>query len=201
MFSSNVTPREDFLLASKLNAYINFDDLTHIDFYKDITGFKETMCLRYNPGGDFTLNNEIMDTPKDAKYGMTKEQLKEAIFKLKGYGVKHFGIHAFLASNTKDNGYYGTYHAGEIIYAYGNLSKTPRQFAYKKSDYELSNTMVSYWANFIKNGDPNGEGLTTWEKWTPAKNNLLELGDTISMFSEKYLDAYEIIQAWNERTH
>lgn len=106
MFSSNVTPREDFLLASKLNAYINFDDLTHIDFYKDITGFKETMCLRYNPGGDFTLNNEIMDTPKDAKYGMTKEQLKEAIFKLKGYGVKHFGIHAFLASNTKDNGYY-----------------------------------------------------------------------------------------------
>ena len=106
MFSSNVTPKEDFILARKLNAYINFDDITHIDYYKEIAPFAETMCLRYNPGGDFTLNNEIMDTPKDAKYGMTKEQMKEAIMKLKSYGVKHFGIHAFLASNTKDNGYY-----------------------------------------------------------------------------------------------
>lgn len=106
MFSSNVTPKEDFVLARELNSYINFDDLTHIDFFKEIAPFSETMCLRYNPGGDFTLNNEIMDTPKDAKYGMTKEQLKEAIIKLKSYGVKNFGIHAFLASNTKDNGYY-----------------------------------------------------------------------------------------------
>ncbi len=106
MFSSNVTPKEDFVFARQLNAYINFDDITHIDFYKDLAPFSETMCLRYNPGGDFTLNNEIMDTPKDAKYGMTKEQMKEAILKLKGYGVKNFGIHAFLASNTKDNGYY-----------------------------------------------------------------------------------------------
>ena len=106
MFSSNVTPEEDFKLAAKLDAYINFDDITLIDFYKDIADFKETMCLRYNPGGDFTLNNEIMDTPKDAKYGLTKEQMKEAILKLKSYGVKHFGIHSFLASNTKDNGYY-----------------------------------------------------------------------------------------------
>ena len=106
MFSSNVTPKEDFILARKLNAYINFDDLTHIDYFKDIAPFSETMCLRYNPGGDFTLNNEIMDTPKDAKYGMTRPQIKEAILKLKNYGVKNFGIHAFLASNTKDNGYY-----------------------------------------------------------------------------------------------
>jgi diaminopimelate decarboxylase len=106
MFSSNVTPKEDFKLARELNAYINFDDITHIDYFKEIAPFSETMCLRYNPGGDFTLNNEIMDTPKDAKYGLTKPQMKEAILKLKSYGVKHFGIHSFLASNTKDNGYY-----------------------------------------------------------------------------------------------
>ena len=106
MFSSNDTPAEDFIKASELDAYINFDDITHIDFYKEYANFKETMCLRYNPGGDFTLNNEIMDTPKDAKYGLTKPQMIEAVKKLKSYGVKHFGIHSFLASNTKDNGYY-----------------------------------------------------------------------------------------------
>lgn len=106
MFSSNVTPKEDFALAAKLGAIINFDDLTHIDYYKEIAPFQETMCCRYNPGGDFTLNNEIMDTPKDAKYGMTKDQIKIAYKKLKDYGVKHFGIHAFLASNTVGTGYY-----------------------------------------------------------------------------------------------
>ncbi len=106
MFSSNVTPDCDYQKAAELGAIINFDDLTHIDHYAKIAPFQETMCCRYNPGGDFTLRNEIMDTPKDAKYGMTKEQMKEAFRKLKAYGVKHFGIHAFLASNTVDNGYY-----------------------------------------------------------------------------------------------
>ena len=108
MFSSNVTPAEDFALAQKLGAIINFDDITLIDFYKDIAPFEPVMCCRYNPGGDFTLNNEIMDTPKDAKYGMTREQIREAFLKLKAYGVREFGIHAFLASNTTTNEYYPT---------------------------------------------------------------------------------------------
>ena len=106
MFSSNVTPEADFKLARKLNAIINFDDLTHIEFYKKLAPFAKTMCCRYNPGGDFTLNNAIMDTPKDAKYGMTKDQMKQAFLKMKEYGVENFGIHAFLASNTTENGYY-----------------------------------------------------------------------------------------------
>lgn len=106
MFSSNVTPDMDFMKAAELGAIINFDDLTLIDHYGKLAPFQETMCCRYNPGGNFTLHNEIMDTPKDAKYGMTKEQITEAFSKLKKYGVKHFGIHAFLASNTVALGYY-----------------------------------------------------------------------------------------------
>ena len=39
MFSSNVTPAEDFQLASKLDALINFDDITHIDFYEKLAPF------------------------------------------------------------------------------------------------------------------------------------------------------------------
>jgi len=106
MFSSNVTPAEDFELASKLNAIINFDDITHIDFYEKIAPFAKTMSCRYNPGGDFTLHNQIMDTPKDAKYGLTRAQMTEAFLKLKEKGVEHFGIHSFLASNTVTDDYY-----------------------------------------------------------------------------------------------
>lgn len=106
MFSSNVTPKEDFALAAKLGAIINFDDITHIDFFEKIADFPETMSCRYNPGGDFSIHSKIMDSPSDAKYGMTKEQITNAFIKLKEKGVKHFGIHAFLASNTVTNEYY-----------------------------------------------------------------------------------------------
>ena len=106
MFSSNDTPAEDFALAAKLGATINLDDFTHIEFLDKIAGIPETICCRYNPGGDFKINNEIMDTPSDAKYGFTKAQLIEGFKILKAKGAKRFGIHAFLASNTVANEYY-----------------------------------------------------------------------------------------------
>ncbi len=108
MFSSNVTPAKDFALAAKLGAIINFDDITHIDFYEKIAPFSETMCCRFNPGGEFKIHNQIMDNPQDAKYGLTRPQMTEAFLKLKEKGVKNMGIHSFLASNTVTNDYYPT---------------------------------------------------------------------------------------------
>lgn len=106
MFSSNDTPAEDFQLARKLNATINLDDITHIDFLERVADIPDTVCCRYNPGGHFAIANNIMDNPGDAKYGMTREQLSEAYKRLMAKGVKHFGLHAFLASNTVTNDYY-----------------------------------------------------------------------------------------------
>jgi len=107
MFSSNDTPAEDYELAGRLGAIINLDDITHIDYVENILGkLPETMSCRFNPGGVFTLSNGIMDNPGDSKYGMTTPQIFEAFRIMKEKGVKHFGIHAFLASNTVTNEYY-----------------------------------------------------------------------------------------------
>lgn len=106
MFSSNVTPAEDFQYATKLGATINLDDFTHIDFLEKVAKIPETISLRYNPGGSFAINNAIMDKPGEAKYGFTYPQLVEGILKLQKKGVRHFGLHAFLASNTVQNEYY-----------------------------------------------------------------------------------------------
>ena len=78
MFSSNATPPEDFEMAARLGAIINLDDFTHIDFVEKVLGkLPETMCCRLNTGGNFELSNGIMDTPGEAKYGFTREQLTE----------------------------------------------------------------------------------------------------------------------------
>ena len=112
MFSSNDTPAEDFVLAEKLGATINLDDITHIAFLEDTIGhIPERICCRYNPGGVFQLGSseegfQVMDNPGDAKYGMTREQMTDAYRTLKEKGAKEFGIHAFLASNTISNEYY-----------------------------------------------------------------------------------------------
>ena len=108
MFSSNVTPAEEYKKAKELGAYINLDDITHIDFLEKEAGIPETICCRFNPGGVFKMGTDIMDNPGDAKYGMTKEQLIEAFKILKTKGAKRFGIHSFLASNTVSNDYYPT---------------------------------------------------------------------------------------------
>lgn len=108
MFSSNDTPAEEYAYANTMGAIINLDDITHIDFCEEACGGKlpETMSCRYNPGGVFQMSNGIMDNPGDSKYGMTPEQMAEAYQILQKKGVKYFGIHAFLASNTVTNEYY-----------------------------------------------------------------------------------------------
>ncbi|ESL01587.1 putative diaminopimelate decarboxylase [Catonella morbi ATCC 51271] len=106
MFSSNVTPAEEYVKARELGAIINLDDITHIDFLKECAGIPEKISCRYNPGGVFKVSNDIMDNPGDAKYGMTKVQMFEAFTRLKELGVKEFGIHSFLVSNTVTNDYY-----------------------------------------------------------------------------------------------
>lgn len=107
MFSSNDTPAEEFVLADRLGAEINLDDITHIEFFEKAVGhFPRRMSCRYNPGGTFVSANEIMDNPGEAKYGMTRAQLSEAFRILKSKGVEEFGLHAFLVSNTVSNDYY-----------------------------------------------------------------------------------------------
>ena len=107
MFSSNATPAEEYVYANELGATINLDDFTHIEFLEKTIGkLPETISCRFNPGGLFEMSNGIMDNPGDSKYGFTTQQLFDGFKLLKEKGVKHFGIHSFLASNTVTNEYY-----------------------------------------------------------------------------------------------
>ena len=57
------TPAEDFDLAAKLGAIINLDDISHIGFLEKVAGkIPETICCRFNTGGEFKISTSIMDT-------------------------------------------------------------------------------------------------------------------------------------------
>lgn len=117
MFSANAMPPQEFDHARAMGAFVNLDDITHIDVLRQHGGIPETICCRYNPGGDFSIGTTIMGNPGDAKYGFTYPQLQEGLKRLKALGAKRFGLHAFLSSNTVDNGYYPT--LAKILFACG----------------------------------------------------------------------------------
>ena len=107
MFSANAMPPEEFDLARRLGALINLDDISDIALLEAHGGIPETVCVRVNTGGTFSFGgNQIMGKPGEAKYGWMPSQLKEGLLRLKALGVRRFGLHAFLASNMTDPGYY-----------------------------------------------------------------------------------------------
>ena len=106
------------------------------------------------------------------------------------------GVDVYSYQFTKENHYRGTYHAGEIIYAYGNVKNDTKKYRFNESDIALSNTMLTYWANFAKTGNPNGEGLVNWPKYNSEDKKLFELGERIGEKDDENLAAFALIDEY-----
>ena len=105
MFTSNDTPSEEFIKAKELGAYINLDDISHINYLEKHAGFPEIICFRYNPG-PLKGGNSFIGKPEEAKYGFTRDQLFEGYRILRDKGIKRFGMHTMVASNELNPDYF-----------------------------------------------------------------------------------------------
>ncbi|NLJ65407.1 MAG: diaminopimelate decarboxylase [Christensenellaceae bacterium] len=105
-FSANAMPAHELGMARERQAHINLDDISDIDTLLSFGEPPETLCLRFNPGGSFSSENDIMGSPGQSKYGFTRPQLTDGLVKLKAAGVKGFGLHALLVSNSQLPDYY-----------------------------------------------------------------------------------------------
>jgi len=101
MFTSNNTLAKDYEVAKEMEAVINLDDITHIDYLEKEVGLPELICFRYNPG-PLREGNAIIGKPEEAKYGFTREQLFDGYRTLREKGVKRFGLHTMVASNERN---------------------------------------------------------------------------------------------------
>lgn len=106
MFTSNNTPVEEYQLARELGAIINLDSLEMVDFLATTAGIPETVCVRYAPAGETGSENAIIGEAREAKFGMTYDQVFTALGKLRDLGAKRFGVHCMAASNSLDPDYY-----------------------------------------------------------------------------------------------
>ncbi len=80
----------------------------------------------------------------------------------------------------------GAFHSLELPYVFGTFQA--REFnwlPFSATDEKLSQIMQSYWTNFAKNGDPNGQGLAHWEPWNTSKEPFLVFGKSGSADPEQ----------------
>ena len=92
---------------------------------------------------------------------------------------------------SKENGGLGTNHSGEMIYAYRNVPENNRN--YDAADYELEKKMSSYWVNFVKTGNPNGEGLPQWQTYKESNGLVQEFGISVKMTEDPFTPLYQFI--------
>lgn len=69
---------------------------------------------------------------------------------------------------------YGAFHTGEVPYAYDNLKFVNRPW--QSADRQLASVMAAYWANFVKTGNPNSDGLPQWPGYTETGQQVMMLG-------------------------
>ena len=107
---------------------------------------------------------------------------------------------------TKENHFHGTYHAGEMIYAYGNVKKCKEKWKYDDMDLKLSKQILAYWSNFVKRGlpsyDPDSNDLLpSWPCYSDALGNktIMELGVCVAPFEDRYEAVYPIIEEYIEK--
>ncbi len=138
------------------------------------------------------------------KGGSAKGAYNEAV-SAAWFGYSHFrwakllegsGVPVYTYYFTKDNGGLGSNHAGELPYFYGCLETHPGN--YDAADRALSQRMLQYYVNFIKTGDPNGNGLPEWKRWDQAPGQVLELGDAVEMRDDPHTALYELLDRYQD---
>ncbi|MDM0075841.1 carboxylesterase family protein [Variovorax sp. J2P1-59] len=107
-----------------------------------------------------------------AQADMALEQNRIAGTVLKGQnpGSKVYVFYFDHPAPGRDREYYGSWHSSDLWYVLNSLRNEPGQRSWSPADFELADQASTLWANFVKTGDPNGEGLPTWRQSDRANN-------------------------------
>ena len=190
----NKKEADAFLLGTKATKE-NYVDLIS----EDMPGFGEKMAqvVPY----DYPQRDQhfIIDGMGEAKGALN------VVYSAMWFSYSHYvwnnylveqGVPAYEYYFTMTNNMLSNYHAGEIPYAYGNLWRHPG--LYSDEDYKLSEIMQSYWVNFAYTGNPNGDGLPTWQMRDKEHTQLLNFDREIKMMDDPNLELYKVIDEFQE---
>ncbi|MBA3807070.1 MAG: diaminopimelate decarboxylase [Solirubrobacterales bacterium] len=94
-FTSNNTTREEFAAAIEMDAIVNIDDISLIE---KLPRAPSIVSFRFNPGPE-RVGDRLIGSPREAKFGLRRDQLLAAYERARELGTERFGLHAMIASN------------------------------------------------------------------------------------------------------
>jgi len=156
--------------------------------------FADDLIKAY-PVGTNSVPKTARDLARDAAFGWqtwawARLQVQTGKSKVFYY---HFDQHPEFPEGSSRFGY-GSPHGADVAYVFEHLnSKSPQT---TKTDLEISDAMSTYWVNFAKRGDPNGEGVPAWPAFSDSHPQVMyfsqtpHIGPVPSAESLKALDAY-----------
>ena len=102
------------------------------------------------------------------------------------------GLTSYEYLFARENGRLGSWHSGEEVYFYGNIPEDSK--LYDETDRELGRIMTQYFANFIRTGDPNGEGLPHWQANTGYQGRVMLLDSQVKMANDPFHALCQILE-------
>jgi len=151
--------------------------------------------LKVYPVGSATIPKTARDLARDAAFGWQTwiwARLQSQTGKSKVF-YYYFDQHPEYPEDSPRFGY-GSPHGQDVAYVFMHLDPSNPQTS--KSDLEISEAMGTYWTNFAKYGDPNGDGVPVWPAFSDMNPEVMYFGPTPhtgpvpSAESLKVLDAY-----------
>ena len=88
---------------------------------------------------------------------------------------------------------YGAFHTSEVPYTLHTLKKWNRTWT--QTDWDLENKISSYWVNFAKTGNPNGNGLPEWKSYNKKTGNILEFGDKVFLQEAPFKKEFDFLES------
>jgi para-nitrobenzyl esterase len=69
---------------------------------------------------------------------------------------------------------YGNGHGAELPYVFQYPFGSP----WNDDQRQIGRTIAAYWTNFVRTGDPNGQGLQKWPEFSPKTERVMYIGQT-----------------------
>jgi para-nitrobenzyl esterase len=84
------------------------------------------------------------------------------------------------------------FHSDDLEYVFSTLD-TRHGAQWRAEDRRLSEQMVSYWTNFARTGDPNGQGLPHWPRYD-KQAQLIHLDSTVTSGPDNKRAQFEFLR-------